>query len=129
MPTDAPTILIADDETHIVHILQSKFRRAGYEVLVARNGQEALDLATLHRPDLAVTDLNMPGTDGLYFARGLAQNPQTAHIPVIMLTGRGHTLSDEQRATTHIRLVESKPFSARQLLARVQGLLGIARAA
>ncbi|MEL7087901.1 MAG: response regulator, partial [Planctomycetota bacterium] len=65
---EPPTILIADDEAHIVYILEGKLTKAGYEVLVARNGEQALALALEHRPALAITDLNMPGTDGLGFS-------------------------------------------------------------
>ena len=124
-----PTILIADDESHIVHILKTKFCSAGYDVIVARDGAEALALCQQHRPILAITDLNMPGTDGLAFAQGLAADPETHAIPVIMLTGRGHTLTDQQRASTNIRHLESKPFSARQLLAVVQHLTDASAAA
>ena len=118
-----PTILIADDESHIVHILENKLSKAGYRVVVARDGAEALALALRERPALCITDLNMPGTDGLAFSLGLAEHPQTADTPVVMLTGRGHTVPDDQRARTNIVHLESKPFSARQLLTLVQSLL------
>lgn len=125
----APTILIADDETHIVYILEAKLASAGYRVVVARNGQEALDLAVEHHPILAITDLNMPVMDGLAFSIALRDHPDTAHTPVIMLTGRGHTLEDADRAKTNIQHIESKPFSARHLLSLVQNVLGHSQAA
>ena len=118
-----PTILIADDEAHIVYILEAKLTKAGYRVVVARNGQEALDLARRELPDLCITDLNMPGTDGLDFSLGLRQHGPTTDTPVVMLTGRGHTVPDEQRVRTNIVHLESKPFSARALLGLVQSIL------
>ena len=127
--SERPTILIADDETHIVYILEAKLSGAGYDVVIARDGAEALNMAIEHRPVLVITDLNMPGTDGLAFAQSLKQSPLTAETPVIMLTGRGHTLSDDELAKTNIRHLESKPFSARHLLTLVQNTLGKAQAA
>ncbi|MEM8738729.1 MAG: response regulator [Planctomycetota bacterium] len=124
---DSPTILIADDEAHIVYILEAKLSDAGFSVLIARDGIEALELAREHRPSLAITDLNMPRMDGLALSIALREHPDTAETPVIMLTGRGHTVPDEQRAKTNIQHLESKPFSARHLLTLVEQIL--ARAA
>ncbi len=121
--TSPPTILIADDESHIVYILETKLSKAGYRVVVARNGAQALELALRESPALCITDLNMPGTDGLQFSLGLCQHPGTAQTPVIMLTGRGHTVSEDQRALTNIVHLESKPFSARHLLVLVESIL------
>ena len=121
--SNPPTILIAEDETHIVFILEAKLSAAGFDVVVARNGRDALAAAHEHRPALAITDLNMPLMDGLEFAIALRGDPATAGIPVIMLTGRGHTVSDDDRARTNIRVLESKPFSARHLLAVVQDMV------
>jgi len=123
------TILIADDETHIVYILEAKLTKAGYHVVVARNGKDAFDLAAQHRPVLAITDLNMPVMDGLAFSIALRDHPDTANTPVIMLTGRGHTVEDADRAKTNIQHLESKPFSARHVLGLVESLLGSSQAA
>lgn len=120
---ESKTILIADDEAHIVYILEGKLADAGYRVLVARDGAEALTLALEHRPALAITDLNMPGTDGLAFSVALRENPTTADTPVIMLTGRGHTVPESDIARTNICHLESKPFSARHLLKLVNRVL------
>lgn len=127
--SEPTTILIADDEAHIVYILEGKLADAGYRVLVARDGEEATALAIEHGPALAITDLNMPGTDGLAFSKAIHADPKTAHIPVIMLTGRGHTLPEEERQQTNIQHLESKPFSARRMLGLVQSILGPAQAA
>ncbi len=128
-PHHPNTILIADDEVHIVYVLEAKLAKAGYRVVIARNGQEALDLAIEHRPVLAITDLNMPVMDGLAFSIALRDHPDTAHTPIIMLTGRGHTVEDDDRAKTNIQHLESKPFSARHVLSLVQTILGHSQAA
>ena len=127
--SEPTTILIADDEAHILYIVEAKLTDAGYRVVVAQDGAQALALALEHRPSLAITDLNMPGTDGLAFSKALREDPRTADTPVIMLTGRGHTVPSEDLARTNIRHLESKPFSARLLLRRVNEVLGPSRAA
>ncbi|MBB6429261.1 response regulator [Algisphaera agarilytica] len=127
--SDKPTILIADDETHIVYIVEAKLLKAGYDVVVARNGEEALKRALEHRPALAITDLNMPVMDGLQFSVALRAEAKTAEIPVIMLTGRGHTVPEQDLAQTNICHLESKPFSAKHLLSLVQDVLAQRQAA
>lgn len=129
MMSDKPTILIADDETHIVYIVEAKLLKAGYDVVVARNGEEALKRALEHRPALAITDLNMPVMDGLQFSVALRAEAKTAEIPVIMLTGRGHTVPEQDLAQTNICHLESKPFSAKHLLSLVQDVLAQRQAA
>ncbi len=123
MPDAAPTILVTDDEAPIVYILEGKFRRAGFTVITARNGQEGLALAVQHRPDVIVTDYNMPIMDGMELSLALASHDETADIPVVMLTARGHTVDAAALARTRICHLESKPFSARALLARVESIL------
>lgn len=117
------TILLCDDEPHITYIVQAKFEQAGYQVIVERNGQEGLDAACEHRPSLVVTDFNMPVMDGLAFSQALRTNPDTADTPVLMLTARGYAIADDELAKTNIVHMESKPFSARGLLKRVQEIL------
>lgn len=123
MSSTTPKILVVDDEPHIVYILQTKLQSAGFEVALARNGVEALEMAEQFAPALVVTDYNMPQMDGLQLSLRLAQLAATADTPVIMLTGRGHDVSDEQRQQTNICHIESKPFSARQLLTLIQSTL------
>jgi CheY-like chemotaxis protein len=122
---EAPTrtILVADDETHILHVVSMKLRNAGYRVVTARDGQEALDLATADRPDLLITDYHMPQLSGLELCQRLQQDPGTARIPTIMLTARGYSLEPADTASSGIRCMLSKPFSPRQLLATVNDLL------
>jgi CheY-like chemotaxis protein len=70
------TILVADDESHILSVVSLKLRNAGYRVLTAADGQEALDVALHERPDLLITDYHMPQLSGLELCRRLKQDPR-----------------------------------------------------
>ncbi len=127
---DRQRILVVDDEAHIVQVLLLKLRNAGYEVLTAGDGEEGLDAAQTHRPDLIITDYQMPYMTGLELCRALAANPATAQIPVLMLTARGYALdADDLRigkpgSPPIIREVLSKPFSPRAIVEQIQRILG-----
>src|ERR1051325_1062659 len=88
----ARTILVADDETHILNVVSMKLRNAGYRVVTARDGREALDAALHEKPDLVITDYHMPELSGLELCRRLKDVASTCHIPAIMLTARGYNL-------------------------------------
>ena len=121
------TILVADDESHILNVVSLKLRNAGFRVLTAADGQIALDIATNERPDLLITDYHMPHLSGLELCRRMKQNLTTAQIPSIMLTARGYHLDPRDTEESGIVRMLSKPFSPRQLLATVNELLeGIA---
>jgi two-component system alkaline phosphatase synthesis response regulator PhoP len=117
------TILVADDETHILHVVSMKLRNAGYNVLTARDGQEALELAQTEHPDLLITDYHMPQLSGLELCQRLQQDPVTALIPAIMLTARGYNLEPADTESSGIKFMLSKPFSPRQLLVTVNEVL------
>jgi CheY-like chemotaxis protein len=123
MKMNDKTILVADDESHILNVVSLKLRNAGYRVLTAGDGGEALDLATLERPDLLITDYHMPVLSGLELCRRLKQEPATASIRAIMLTARGYNLEPQDTEQSGILCMISKPFSPRQLLTTVQEVL------
>ncbi len=118
-------VLVADDEVHIRVVVEQKLRAAGIAVMTASGGEEAYEMACAHQPQLVITDLQMPGGDGLELGMNLKTNPQTSDIPVLMMSARGFTVSEEQLAQTNIREILDKPFSPRNLIARVKELLGI----
>ena len=118
-----PLILVADDEAHIRSVVCAKLRSAGYRTIEVRDGEEALAAARGYTPDLVITDLQMPYVTGLDLCRALGADPRLGRISVIMLTARGYRLQPEDLAGTAIRHVMSKPFSAREVLSRVQELL------
>lgn len=117
-------ILIADDEAHVTHIVGAKLRRAGFEVTVAGDGEEALRQALESAPDLVITDLQMPYLSGFEVAMRLKADARTAGVPVLLLTARGYVLDPAELALTNIRQVMAKPFSALSLLDAVQRTLG-----
>jgi CheY-like chemotaxis protein len=123
------TILVADDESHILSVVSLKLTNAGYTVYTAADGQEALELATAQRPDLLITDYHMPQLSGLELCQRLRQNPSTTGIPTIMLTARGYSLEPSDTEQNGIHRMLSKPFSPRQLLATVNEMLALAVAA
>jgi DNA-binding response OmpR family regulator len=117
------TILVADDESHILNVVSLKLRNAGFRVLTASDGQEALDIALAERPDLLITDYHMPQLSGLELCRRLKQEPATESLPAIMLTARGYHLEPHDTEQSGILKMISKPFSPRHLLATVNEVL------
>lgn len=116
-------ILVADDESHILHVVSLKLRNAGFEVVTACDGQEALELAHAERPDLVITDYHMPQLSGLELCQKLKEDPATAKIPAIMLTARGYHLEPKDTEQSGICRMLSKPFSPRHLLTTVNEVL------
>jgi DNA-binding response OmpR family regulator len=117
-------VLVADDDEDILTLVCYRMEKAGYSVVKARDGEEALRLAAEHRPDLAILDVMMPKADGYEVTRRLRSEEATARMPVILLTARAQE-HDVQRgfeagADDYIR----KPFSPQELRARVQAILG-----
>jgi len=117
------TVLIADDEPHIRHLVGTKLKLAGFNVLIASNGQDCLDQAREHKPQLIVTDYQMPVLSGYEMSQALASDHELASIPIILLTARGHKLSEEDLASTSICMVIDKPFGPTDLINRVKGML------
>ena len=113
----------------MTHVLRLKMEEAGYVVDVVRDGIEGLERAGAFRPDLIITDLQMPGMDGFGFACALREDPATSAIPIVLLTGRGHKLSAEQIASSGFVQVVPKPFSAREILRIVRSQIGSETAA
>lgn len=116
-------VLVADDETHILHVVSMKLRNAGYDVITAVDGGEALELCATEKPDLLITDYQMPVMTGLELCRQLRNTPQTRGIPAIMLTARGFDIEPAEMLEAGIAAVLAKPFSPREILMKVNELL------
>ena len=117
-------ILLCDDEAHILRAAEFKFKRAGYEVFCAFDGQEGWEQVLEHRPDIVVTDCQMPRLNGLQLAERIHTTPETSGLPVIMLSAKGFELSGvEIRERFGIRALLAKPFSPRELFQRVEATL------
>ena len=116
-------ILIVGDEDNIRMLLRFNLEKAGYEVLEADNGQKALELVKSNKLDLILLDLMLPVIDGLEVCKQIKAHPETAHLPIIMLTAK----SDEIDKVIGLELGAddylSKPFSPRELLARIKAVL------
>lgn len=117
------TILVADDETHILNVVSLKLKNAGFRVLTARDGQEALELAHQEHPDLLITDHNMPHMTGLELCQKLREDSRFDKMPAIMLSARGFQLEERDTAASGIRMMISKPFSPREVLTAVEQVL------
>ena len=83
-----PTVLVCDDEPHIVRLIQVNLERMGYDVVTAADGREALRLLRTLRPNLVMLDVMMPYVDGYEVLRSIRKNPETSKMQVIMLTVR-----------------------------------------
>ncbi len=118
-------IVIADDEAHILRVMSMKLTNAGYEVLTAVDGEEALELCAKEKPDLLITDYQMPVMSGLELCKQLRSDDETRNIPAIMLTARGFDIEPSEMVAAGITAVLAKPFSPREVLAKVNDLLDV----
>ena len=116
-------VLVVDDEVHIIHVVAIKLRNNGFEVISASDGGEAFELACSEKPDIIVTDFQMPVMTGLELVKKLRQNEATQNTPVIMLTARGFAVEDKQREDLQISEFLSKPFSPKELLRSIEDIL------
>ncbi len=116
------SILVIDDEKDILKLLQYNLEKEGYQVLLAKTGEDGLELAKHKLPDLIVLDLMLPGIDGLEVCKLIRSQKSTSHIPILMLTAKSTETDQivglELGATDYI----TKPFSIKVLLARVKNI-------
>ena len=117
-------ILLCDDEIHILRAAEFKLKKAGYDVQIASDGQEAWEAIQQQKPDILITDCQMPRMDGLGLVHKVRENPATADLPIFMLTAKGFELShDELAEKWNVMAVIAKPFSPRELLQKVNAVL------
>jgi DNA-binding response OmpR family regulator len=116
-------ILIADDEPNIVASLEFLMRRCDYEVCVARDGDEALQLAETFRPDLVLLDVMMPRRSGFEVCRLLRENPALRLMRIVMLSARGRDVEVGKGLALGADAYVTKPFSTKELVAKVRELL------
>jgi len=123
MPQKQINVLVVDDESAIREMIRFALGRAGMEVRCAADGLEALNKVSDQRPDILLLDWMMPGMSGLDLTRRLRRNSQTAEIPIIMLTAR---VAEDDKVTGLNAGTDDyimKPFSPRELVARIQAVL------
>lgn len=112
-------ILAVDDEKHIVRLVQVNLERQGYTVVTANDGKEALQKVEEEHPDLVVLDVMMPYMDGFEVLQTLRRNPETANIPVIMLTAKAQDADVFRGWTSGVDCYLTKPFNPMELIAFV----------
>ena len=122
--TDGTVVLIADDDPDILSLVAFRLERAGYEVIQASNGEDALRLASERKPDLAILDVMMPKLTGYDVTEQIRRNEETSGIPVILLTARVQEADVERGFAAGADDYIKKPFSPQELRARVQAILG-----
>jgi response regulator RpfG family c-di-GMP phosphodiesterase len=113
-------ILVVDDDQKLLFILATHLRAAGFEVVLARDGAEAIDQARNQLPDLIVMDITMPGLDGIEATRRLRTDERTEHIPIIILTAKSSTNDLVLALDAGAQEYLTKPFDMTELLARVR---------
>ena len=127
MNSVAKRVLVADDEVQILHVVSLKLRNGGYEVLTAQDGREALEMAQVERPDLLITDYQMPLLSGLELCQRLKQLPATREIPAIMLTACGFSVGEEAGRAAGVKKCLSKPFRPCEVLQAVDDMFAVAQ--
>ncbi|MBZ0165735.1 MAG: response regulator, partial [Candidatus Omnitrophica bacterium] len=119
--TATKRILVVDDEADLVDMVKRKLERNGFQVEIAYNGREAIEKVGDQAFDLILTDVVMPVMDGFTFYKNLKDNPQTATIPVIILTARTN-MEGSFRALGADDFL-TKPFDGQELLLKIEGFL------
>jgi two-component system alkaline phosphatase synthesis response regulator PhoP/two-component system response regulator VicR len=119
----AKRILAVDDEKHILRLVQINLEKAGYDVVTASNGREAVEAVREHNPDLVVMDVMMPEMDGIEALKILKSDDATSSIPVVMLTAKAQDADVFQGWQSGADLYLTKPFNPMELLTFVKRIL------
>ncbi len=117
-------VLLCDDEIHILRAAELKVSRAGFEVRIARDGEQAWEMILNDPPDVLVTDVQMPRCDGFELSRRIRENEDLHELPILMLTAKGFEL-EQQDLMERWGIIDivAKPFSPRELVRRIEALL------
>ena len=119
----SPKLLLVEDDAALAELLEYRFESEGYDVRVTGDGDDALLLAAEDVPDLVILDWMIEGTSGIEVCRRLRRDKATAHVPIIMLTAREAEDDRVRGLDTGADDYVTKPFSPRELLARVAAVL------
>jgi len=119
----AKEILIVDDEPSIVIPIQFLMEQQGYSVMVAENGEDALDIIHKYSPDLVLLDIMLPGIDGYEVCEIVRLNPKYRHIKIIFLTAKGREVEIAKGLALGADAYITKPFSNAEVVAKVKALL------
>jgi DNA-binding response OmpR family regulator len=119
----ADTVLVVEDEADVVDLLRYNLTKAGFSVLIARDGLKGLEIARKNRPDIVVLDLMLPGMDGYCVCKELRKDSDTEALPILMLTARAELSERVHGLEIGADDYVTKPFSPRELILRIQALL------
>ena len=119
----AKEILIVDDEPSIVIPIQFLMEQQGYSVIVAENGEDALDIIHKYKPDLVLLDIMLPGIDGYEVCEIVRLNPKYRHIKIIFLTAKGREVEIAKGMALGADAYITKPFSNAEVVEKVKELL------
>ncbi len=117
-------ILVVDDEPNILLSLEYILEQEGYEVYVARDGEEALAMAEQVGPDLILLDVAMPRKDGYEVCRALREHVRFQTVKIVMLTAKGQPLERKKGLEVGADVYVTKPFSAEDLLDKIRSVIG-----
>ena len=120
-------ILVADDEPHILRVVKDKLANAGFTVVTAANGEEALETARREKPALVLLDVMMPKMNGFDVCRTLRAEAEFKGVPILLLTARGQEIDRHMGFEAGASEYIPKTFSPRELLATVQDQLEAAK--
>ena len=120
----ARSVLVVDDEPNIVLSLEYLLQQAGYEVRVARSGEEAVTAIAARVPDLIVLDVMMPTLDGYHVCETIRADPKLRSVRILMLTAKSRDVEREKALALGADDYITKPFSTRELVERVKTILG-----
>jgi DNA-binding response OmpR family regulator len=121
--SETTTVLVADDDEDILLLVTARLRREGYEIVQARDGEEAIAAARERRPAVAVLDIGMPGLDGLEVLAQLRADPELAATRVLLLTAKAQEQDVRRGYASGADAYMKKPFSPAELAAKVARLL------
>ncbi len=117
-------ILLVEDQEDNRRIARDLLSSVGYEILEATNGEEGVAMAAAHRPDLILMDIQLPVLDGYEATRRIKADPALAHIPIIVVTSYALSGDDEKAIEAGCDAYVAKPYSPRQLLAKIRQFIG-----
>jgi two-component system alkaline phosphatase synthesis response regulator PhoP len=119
-----PKVLVVDDEPHIVRLVSFALEKDGFDVIDAGDGETAVELARREQPDLILMDVMMPVMDGLEASKRLKEDPDTAEIPIVMLSAKSQRYEQEAGLEGGAERYIVKPFTPKELVGEVRAVLG-----
>lgn len=120
----AKTVLLIEDEPHIVEALSFLLAREGWQVETHNDGSGAVDMVSVIAPDLVILDVMLPNIGGMEILHGIRQRSTTSDIPVLMLTAKGQQKDRQAAENAGASLFMTKPFSNQEIVAKIRELVG-----